>query len=438
MADQRIADALQAMQQLLQAQQQQAQQLGQGQQQQQPHVAAFARAPALANAGLLDYTQKADAAIFAGATKPLAATFSLRKPNVIVLLEELKEKTNTYGWTDIMRVTSNAVAYNVLDGHGRVTLAESQSHAGTYINASGRNAQNDYQLLCCLLASVDTETKKTMANESRAYTIAGVNANDPSNQSGLCYLKLLLQKAEADTRSVAAVIRGNLVQLPEYMANEAKQDIVAFNDYVREQMAALTSRGETSTDTLFNLFRAYLSCTDEKFTTYIQAYKDRYDEGDNVTIETLMTKAEQKYKTMSLEQQWNKPSAEKEELIALRAQFEELKKARPRKATPQRDDKKPVGIKGKPPKKGKDGKPIFEGDQAWRNVAPKEGESEVKNVDGKEWKYCKYHGYWCAHTSSKCNDKDRLQKEHTEHDEITAAMASIGIEDVVEDSEEEN
>ena len=58
------------------------------------------------------------------------------------------------------------------------------------------------------MESIDAETKKKMANQAALYTIAGAAAADPPNKSGVCYLKLLLQKAEADTRAVAAVVRG--------------------------------------------------------------------------------------------------------------------------------------------------------------------------------------------------------------------------------------
>ena len=92
---QQLAQAMaQAIQQALQdqgqTQQQALQQIVQQLQPAPPVAAAFARAPALANHGLLDYNNKNDAYIFKEATKPLTTVFKLNDPNVHVLLDELK------------------------------------------------------------------------------------------------------------------------------------------------------------------------------------------------------------------------------------------------------------------------------------------------------------------------------------------------------------
>jgi hypothetical protein len=390
--------------------------------------AGFARAPALSKNGILNYENKADAAIFTGATSALNKTFSTNNPNVTGLLQGIRKKANTYGWTNILTIPTAQGPINLLTGHGRVTLSECRTHATTYLAADGRDAQNDYQLLCCLMESVDEATEGKMTNQSKGYTIPG---NNPQ-ESGVCYLKLLLQNSEADTRAIASVVRARLVELPSYIVNEAKQDIVTYNAYVREQVALLTARGEQLSDTLYNLFRAYKACSDEGFLAYIQRFKDRHDEGGTITTDELMTKAEQKYKTLLLDKEWNRPSPEQEDIIALRAQFEELKKkhAKAVKATPTEKRKATF-------KKGTNGTRTFTGDSAWRSIPPKAGESLTKTVQGKEWKYCSVHKFWCSHTAETCRDKPTNEStRQPTPEEITASLAAVGVQDNDDDSDD--
>lgn len=399
----------------------------------------FALAPAQAIQGALDYTQKAESAIFEKATVKLPSTFDLENPNVSVLIEELKNRATTFGWNNILDVQVDGATINILDGHGQLTLEQCHVWSDTYMNADDRLSQNDYQLYVCITESLNSETTKTVSNEKDLYLCPGPNDADPKKVSGLCLLKVLLRKAEADTRAIGAHIRANLGKLNQYIIDEAQHDIRKFNNYVREQLKALSSRGETSSDALYNVFLAYECVTDETFTRYIEQYKNRFDEGDNITIEDLMNKAELKYKTLLLAKKWNQQSKEAEQIIALQAKLESI-------LTKARTKRQPTGTKRtetgsdtkkrSAPKKDANGKPIFEGKQAWRSAPPQEGEPNTKTVNGKEWKYCAHHGYWCAHTTEQCRDApdNGLTDQETG---LTAALASIGLEDIEDEAQHE-
>ena len=68
----------------------------------------FATTLALARqAGVLDYTCKADAAIFTKATKALDTSFNVDKPNSRVFMVELAQRAHHYGWNDILTVAVN-------------------------------------------------------------------------------------------------------------------------------------------------------------------------------------------------------------------------------------------------------------------------------------------------------------------------------------------
>ena len=87
------------------------------------------------------------------------------------------------------------------------------------------------------------------------------------------------------------------------------------------------------------------------------------------------------------------PSQEQEEIIALCSKIELLTAKSSKHKDKDKDKHSP------------DKKKVFSGDQAWRNKAPRDGQSETKLVNGKEWKYCKHHGYWANHSSDECRNK---------------------------------
>jgi hypothetical protein len=55
-----------------------------------------------------------------------------------------------------------------------------------------------------------------------------------------------------------------------YMISTANSNISDFNDYVWDQMAALTARSETTHDLLNNLFKAYARVECEEFRDFIK------------------------------------------------------------------------------------------------------------------------------------------------------------------------
>jgi hypothetical protein len=109
-----------------------------------------------------------------------------------------------------------------------------------------------------LYVSVNDHTKRMLVHEEQTYTSNG-------HPCGVTYLKLLIQKAEVDTRAKASHICRLLTQLDIYMVKDAKNDITAFNEHVHEQMNALSARGETRNDIIINLLRGYMACSDKKF-----------------------------------------------------------------------------------------------------------------------------------------------------------------------------
>lgn len=197
-----------------------------------PVAVPFARAPALVSPDVLDYSTATGAKIYKAAIAPLTTTFSLKSPDIRVLIEELTLRSNQSGWDSLLQVNiaptgqvpQVPINRSLLKRHGEISYARVQAQALTFIDANNRLSQNDFQLLNCLIDSVDEHTKRVMANKSDLFTIG----TGPT-KCGILYLKVLLSQAEVDSRALAGHVRSNLAQLNVYMVQVAKNDVAQFN-----------------------------------------------------------------------------------------------------------------------------------------------------------------------------------------------------------------
>ena len=128
-----------------------------------------------------------------------------------------------------------------------------------------------------------------------------------------------------DTRSTASYLRETMSILDKYIVT-VDYDIEKFNQYMAAHRSASIAQGETLKDLLVNLFKAYFLVPDVTFTNYIQKQKDDYDDGDDkVTENSLIAKGSLKHKILFKEGNYNVPTKEEQRIIALSAEFDELK-----------------------------------------------------------------------------------------------------------------
>ena len=167
-----------------------------------------------------------------------------------------------------------------------------KAHALTYENAKLRDAHNSSQLYEFLYASISDNAKLNVLSDASDYTINLVDGMTATK--GAMFLKVIIRNKTVDTHSTVFHIRENLNFLESYMF--FTYDIEGFNQYVKAQMEALAARGESSSNLLILLFSAYMVVPDKKFVEYIEKQKDKYDEGDKVTVKSLMQVALIKYK----------------------------------------------------------------------------------------------------------------------------------------------
>jgi len=75
---------------------------------------------------------------------------------------------------------------------------------------------------------------------------------------------------------------------------------------------------------MVNLFKGYLATLDMEFQQYIKQKKNDYEEGQDLTEDSIMVMAKNKYKSLVITGEWNSPSREQKEILALNAKLEKL------------------------------------------------------------------------------------------------------------------
>jgi hypothetical protein len=116
--------------------------------------------------------------------------------------------------------------------------------------------------------------KLKIMKESDAYYVNGI-------LFGPLLLKLILKKAIIDSRATSANLREQLTTLDSYMAS-VDCNVELFNQHIKEVVAGLGERGDSTDKLLVNLFKAYHMVGDSEFSRYMKNKRDAYDDGGDV------------------------------------------------------------------------------------------------------------------------------------------------------------
>jgi hypothetical protein len=235
-----------------------------------------------------------------------------------VFLEKFRAKSKMYHWDDVLNVPDSTVAAtprSILDHYGTVKLEECRAHAEGYYITRGREAQNAQMMCNCLADSLTDEALASIMVEADKYTVAGY-------QDGLCFLKLLLSKAQTDTIATVNMLRASISKLPSKMV-EVGGDIVEFNNYVKGIESSLASYGQRADELLMNVILAYEEVEDEDFIMYVKNKRNLWEEGHTILdLNGLMTHCENTYKIRVQTGKWKAPSRQAEQFAAMKAEWE--------------------------------------------------------------------------------------------------------------------
>jgi len=365
-----------------------------------PQPPVFALAPGLVTQDYLDYTQTSAQKLFKNACAALSTTFNMKPENLKVFLSEIGLRSITYGWGPILEIAEttgniNSRRYSLLTEYGRVSMEKVKAQVATYHGLETRAAQDDRMLYTCIMESLSKEAKDKILLLKDEYFIQ-------HSPSGAFLLKVVIKESHVDTNATLRHIRAGLSSLDTYMV-QVNSDIDKFNQHVRSLMDALHARGATTEDLISNLFKGYAAASDKVFTAYIAKNEDDYDEGQDIKADSLMIKAENKYKAMVEGKRWNAPDEQMDKIIALEAQLKKMSNSNKGKKDNKNSNKPTERTSNTSKPQKKKGKP------AWMTVKPKVGDSNQKTVQGKTYYWCPKHQSWGIHKPQECRGKGGFQ-----------------------------
>ena len=353
-----------------------------------PPPPIFSLTPAaLHTAAFIDLGSTEGRKLFSTATKPLEEPYDGSKTGIHMFIHQVATRALICGWTStIMAIPKPTVAdpnatLSLLTQYGQVDLADIEGHALTYQAAEVKAAQDSNMLKIFLDGSLHKTLMLRVLAKKTNYTFGGI-------ENGPAMLRVILQLVGLETNASVAVINAILRTMPSKMT-ELKSDIVAFNEFVTEQCNKLTSRGQQPYDILHLLFEAYRTASNDEFQEYIRAKQSAvYDGSLTLDYHDLMSIAEEKYKIMVIKGEWKVPKGStnttEEHIIALQAQVMALQAASHVAASSTKKQAAKT-FPAKEDRKNNTGK------WAWKDNAPKAGESKTLTFEGRKYVHCPHH-----------------------------------------------
>ena len=375
----------------------------------------------------LDFAKSDDIKLYKAGSKELGLKVTGRPGQLRLLKKTIQDRATEMGWTNsILNVPTsnvqNAPKYNVITHHGQLSYDQLKEHAvNTIINKNTRAAQDNVMMYMSLSSSMTEGCSKHLLPDKAKYEVGGIAI-------ATMFFKTLVGKGEAQTVATTANIRKSLSTLQEHIKT-VSYDIVVFHEHVNGLLQDLNGYGQDDVpDLTVHLFDSYSKVPDKIFREMIGKKHNDYLLGSStIDHEELMNFATTAYnvRKADLSMPWLEKSEEQQQIEALNAELDELKKSQVRNSK----KKKPTSKADKISKKG-DGKKSdkYKDKWAWKEVPPKEGEPKVKQVNGKTYHWCRYHNAWTIHTEEECNLKDKKPKAK-EQEEVEANEASVEDDD---------
>ena len=361
----------------------------------------FAWCPAMAtDRGMIDYSSREGQNLYRASISCMYADktncFSMKPEGLPGFLNHLSQRANESDWWHLLKVPQvydeDTPPVSILTNYGTFTMEYLKEYIETMHPSGSRWHQDNFQCQQCIFNSLSEEALNKVNLHMDEITVdIEINGEYHPQIQALLLIKLIIREARVETPHRTRIIRQRLGDLEGAIARFG-YDISMFNTYVLGLLADLTAMGETTHDVLANLFRAYLTAPDEGFKAYITQKQSEYDEGTPTNENTLMTYALNKYMGKMDQGDWNAPSADQIKILALETQVASL--------VPKNNDKK----RRKDDKDaGKSNKKAYKPSD-WQKNAPTELEAKtnLKKVNGKEYKWCANHKLWCAHSTAEC------------------------------------
>ena len=291
--------------------------------------------PGQAMSGVLDYSKSAHAKLFKEATMTLTSAseaFSVTPENFADLVTQLKRRASNLGWYETINMVPTETVpdspkLNLMENYRELNLAQIELHDVSYIAFGGRKAQDSRMMFEALWNSLSREGRSKLGPETSRFHITVGGRRYPS---GNLLFKIIADKSVLTTRGTSRYIKSQLALIPEHLAT-LKFNIASFHEYVKGLVMELQAGGEEPLDLNRTLMMAYATVPGPDFKQYINHLQDQMDGNspDGKALDWhylfLMSKVENKYKTMNLQKTWS-DTPDNQEMIALRTELRSLKK----------------------------------------------------------------------------------------------------------------
>ena len=193
----------------------------------------FALTPALVNmTEPINFTTSEGAKLNKSAVSALPLMFDVESGSINTFNEILMDRCLTSGWNhpdaDILTIPVGNENRNLVQDYGNITMDQIRNHCQGYVLSHTRQAQHQFQLYQCLMASLTDKGRLKIASETDKYSVNNIKC-------GPLLFKLLMSKAAIDSRATVSHIRENLANLDSYMT-KVQSNITVFNSYVKDQI----------------------------------------------------------------------------------------------------------------------------------------------------------------------------------------------------------
>eukprot|EP00957_Ditylum_brightwellii_P099973 7618668-Ditylum_brightwellii.AAC.1 len=256
-------------------------------------------------ATFIHYQTNTEIKLFQTMTRPLLVMFDTDSKQVNLFCEALGKRANKAGWNlaggniiDIPDTNSNL--RNLITEYGSLTKMDIKYSQGPIKDAIKKGP----------------EFNPILAKSSNN-TIAG-------NPVGELLFKLLMTKEVMNTRFTLLLLRENLTNLDSHMTT-VNSSIDLFNQYVIQNQEYLKTRDESTSNLMTISFKAYLVESDGNFVCSIMTKKDTYNDGVGLTVDTLMSHTDNKYKILKQQGTWNAMLPKQEQIEMLASTLKKLK-----------------------------------------------------------------------------------------------------------------
>ena len=177
----------------------------------------------------------------------------------------------------------------------------------------------------CILNLVTEAAAAVLFRKAKDYK------DSAGEDSGLLLLKLVISESTLETKSTVNNLWGKLTTGLSALMQGHSDNIQLFNRDVKSLQEDLRAHGQDPDNILPQLFMTYYGCegTNSPLGRFIEFLENSYNGGVDMTASELMFKVEEKYKELK-ERQQIQGLKKDDEIVALKAQLEELKKVLPK------------------------------------------------------------------------------------------------------------